>query len=743
MSRALHRVAAFGAGLALYAASAGLAQADGGVRRYALVIGANDGGPERATLRYAEADARTVASVMTELGGVRPSDRVVVLDPDKASLIVALGELRARILAADGQRTEVVVYYSGHSDERGLLLRTQRFTYKELRDALQNLDSDVRIAILDSCSSGALVTGKGGRHVAGFLENEANQVAGHAYLTSSAADEVSQEAASLGGSYFTHALVTGLRGAADINSDKLVTLNEAYRFAFEETLARTESSRFGAQHANFDIQLSGSGDLVMTDLRTRNATLELDEAMVGRVFLRDDQGRLVAELGKSPGRAVSLLLEPGKYKVSLEQDDATYVGLARVDGASPAHVAFHDLAPTALVATTARGGSSGDTHLSDTLSRVVDGAVASMDGIDVDLVVNGEALSGTAIGLGATRYTGSVSGVQLAMGANVAGGGLTGAQIALGANVASGTTSGFQGSLGLNITDEVDGAAQLTTGVNISESGGRGGQLTTGVNITGGDLHGVQLAAGANITGGDQAGAQLSAGANITGGAMQGAQVAAGVNIAHGLAGYQGAVINIAGNGRGTQTGVLNIAGDFDGAMVGIVNIAQHTDAPIGLLNIIGDGIHDLEVGSDGTGLEGTLKLGGQHFYTSYSARWAPDQPDLVGDLQVGIAMGGRSMKGPLTSDLDIGADQFGSNLWGGGDADTGAVGSNILAPRLRLALGLPLFDGHVTPYAAGTLAMGIALDSSRTLPEYLPRWSITDQIGVWPTGQIGVRVGI
>jgi len=741
MTRSLLRVAGLALGLALTAATAGIARADGGVRRFALVIGANDGGPERATLRYAEADARTVAGVMTEVGGVAPGDRVMVLDPDKARLIVALGELRKRVQAAEGQRTEVIVYYSGHSDERGLLLRTQRFTYKELRDALANLDSDVRIAILDSCSSGALVTGKGGRHVAGFLENEANKVAGHAYLTSSAADEVSQEAASLGGSYFTHALVTGLRGAADTNSDSLVTLNEAYRFAFEETLARTESSRFGAQHANFDIQLSGSGDLVMTDLRTRNATLELDEAMVGRVFLRDDDGRLVAELAKPAGREVSLLLEPGKYRVSLEQEDATFIGMAHVDGAAPSHVAFEDLAPSTLVATVARGGGEEKDGFSVALSRVVDGAVVSMDGLDVDLVVNGSALSGTAIGLGATRYTEDVSGLQLALGANVSGKDLTGVQVSLGANVAGGTTSGFQGTTGININEEMEGAAQATTGVNISESGGRGSQFAAGVNITGGDLHGVQGAAGANITGGDQAGAQLSAGVNITGGAMQGAQVSAGVNIAHGLAGYQGAVLNIAGNGRGTQTGVLNIAGDFDGAMVGVVNIASSTDAPIGLLNIIGDGIHDLEVGSDGQGVHGTLKLGGRNIYTSYMGRYAPEQPDLVGDWEVGMAMGGRSRGGVFVSDIDVGATMFGSSMWQSGNTPT--PGSQVVAPRVRLAMAFEIFDGHIAPYASGEMVMGIAVDGSGQLPEYLPRWSINEQLGFWPEGQIGIRVGI
>ena len=68
---------------------------------------------------------------------------------------------------------------------------------------------------------------------------------GHAFLTSSAADERAQESDRIAASYFTYYLVSGLRGAADINPDKRVTLQEAYQFASQETLARTERSQAG------------------------------------------------------------------------------------------------------------------------------------------------------------------------------------------------------------------------------------------------------------------------------------------------------------------------------------------------------------------------------------------------------------------------------------------------------------------------------------------------------------------
>ncbi len=213
------------------------------VRRLALLVGVNDGGAERVRLRYAVSDARSFDKVLGELGGVSPADRRLLLETGRAGLVEALEELRARTQAArasGASRVEVLVYYSGHSDEEGLLLKGERMDYGELRRALEALPADVRIAVLDSCASGAFARAKGGARRPAFLVDSGNTVKGHAILTSSSEDETSQESDRLGGSYFTHHLVSGLRGAADTTHDGRVTLNEAYQFAFHETLARTE-----------------------------------------------------------------------------------------------------------------------------------------------------------------------------------------------------------------------------------------------------------------------------------------------------------------------------------------------------------------------------------------------------------------------------------------------------------------------------------------------------------------------
>jgi hypothetical protein len=142
-------------------------------------------------------------------------------------------------------------------------------------------------------------------------------------LTASAADEAAQESDRIGAGFFSHYLLSGLRGAADTNRDKLVTLAEAYQFSYHETLRGTGKAA-QSQHPAYDFQLAGQGDLVLTDLRASGATLVLTDALVGRVFVRDQSGRLLAELRKGHGYPVQLGLGPGRYEVSLERDGGLY-----------------------------------------------------------------------------------------------------------------------------------------------------------------------------------------------------------------------------------------------------------------------------------------------------------------------------------------------------------------------------------------------------------------------------------
>jgi len=108
--------------LAFFLCGAAFAQKP--VHRFLLVAGANDGGPGRPVLRYAETDAQAFAGVLAEMGGVQAPRQVILKEPSVAALRQGFASLEQKLRDKRyaGGRREVVVYYSGHADEKGLRL---------------------------------------------------------------------------------------------------------------------------------------------------------------------------------------------------------------------------------------------------------------------------------------------------------------------------------------------------------------------------------------------------------------------------------------------------------------------------------------------------------------------------------------------------------------------------------------------------------------------------------------------
>jgi len=326
-------------------------------RRLALFVGANRGGPDRAVLRYAIDDARAVGKVLEDMGGVLPGDARYLEDPDKAALLEAIRSLAADVDKArrTSRRVEAVFYYSGHSDEESLFLGEERVPYAELKDLITALAADVRIAILDSCASGALTLPKGVIKRPPFLMDTAYDMKGFAFVASSSASEAAQESGRLGRSYFTHNLVSGMRGAADMNLDGRITLNEAYQFAFDGTLVQTERTMAGAQHPSRHVQMSGTGDVVITEIRKSSAVLVLDAGFAGRVFVHDAAGVLLVELNKAAGREVAIGLDPGGYRIFAVGESGALEARARLDEGGSRVVGRADFVRAARVPATVRG----------------------------------------------------------------------------------------------------------------------------------------------------------------------------------------------------------------------------------------------------------------------------------------------------------------------------------------------------------------------------------------------------
>lgn len=689
------------------------------LRRFALVVGANDGGPGRVTLRYAGTDATSVASVMTQLGGVDPRDVSALQDPTVDDLSAGLDKLSGQLTEAakSKARLEVFFYYSGHSDEEGLLLKGGKLGYGPLRKRLEALPAEVKIAVLDSCASGALTLLKGGAPRPSFLVDASSLLTGHAFLTSASADESAQESERLKASIFTHYFLSGLRGAADVSRDGKVTLTEAYQYAFAQTLARSTKTQAGPQRPGYDIQLVGSGDLVLTDVRASTSRLVLDSDLGGRVYVLGAGGNLVVEVAKLKGKPVELGLEPGEYKVVVDEGEQ-HVGEAKVllatqqsQSLSSGGLVAASLEPTVLRGDDERPYLPVDVSFFPPVS--MGGMLARAPKVSFELGVVGSragSLKGVGVSSAFGWYEGEMAGLAVA-----------------GAFLKAGSTKALA----------VSGGALVSTGDTA-------GLLVSPVTIAGGDVYGLSVGAAnvglSNLTGvqvgavnfvrGDMTGMQVSAAA-YAGGHFKGLQ-AAPIAIAGSLTGAQLGVVNIGGEIEGAQLGVINIASIVHGTQIGVLNIAQESDASIGLLDIITRGhFHLTAWGNETSVLNLAVKMGGERVYTLLTVGVDPSR---VGKayLSYGAGLGVRHRIGNWYGELELTA------------SDPHQVGStwrsDFLDAGLRLNVGYQLTDGFAV-FAGPQMHTLIAfedLPASRLAP-YSIEWG--SRVALVPGVVLGLQL--
>ncbi len=357
------------AALAPLLAAALLQPAVAAERRYAVVVGANLGGQDQEPLRFAERDALRTAGVLRDLAGVHQEDLVLLLAPDAASLGRVLTRTAQRVAAetAEGDRSLLFVYYSGHADERGLRLGSSSYALEQLRETVEAMPVDVRVLLVDACRSGEILRSKGATPAEPFAITlrGPEQSEGLAILTSASGEEDAQESDRLQSGVFTHHLLAGLQGAADSSGDLKVTLSEAYQYAYDRTLMTTSRAPT-LQHPSYVFDLRGQRDLVLTEIGggAHTGTVLLWEA--GQYVFFDPKGsELVIEA--EVAQAGTLALPAGSYMVRRRLPHEVHQGTLTIAAGQQAELGMEqlDLVPYGQ---TARRGAAPERRSATALS---------------------------------------------------------------------------------------------------------------------------------------------------------------------------------------------------------------------------------------------------------------------------------------------------------------------------------------------------------------------------------------
>lgn len=212
-------------------------------RRIALIIG-NSEFQEITTfpnLRTPINDAQDFAGVLREYGDFEIFD--VLLNENADSVRYAI-----EAFYSEAQRGDLtLLYYSGHgyrgsygqlgliakNTEKNRLLSTG-IPDSFIRDVMRDTRSRHQIVILDCCFSGALIPGKKGEDESTLLENLKGEAT--VVLASSSRAQFSFEEEGRN-SLFTRCLLAGITtGAADINGDGKITIEELYAYAQRQVI---------------------------------------------------------------------------------------------------------------------------------------------------------------------------------------------------------------------------------------------------------------------------------------------------------------------------------------------------------------------------------------------------------------------------------------------------------------------------------------------------------------------------
>jgi hypothetical protein len=361
--------------LAALVLGAGVAAADAPTppQILALIVtnnhSAESGRPE---LHYADDDGAKYYDLFRMLGGdedvelltdfdrdserLFPEARARAHSPTVAEVHAAVGRLaaRARDAARAGRATELYFVFAGHGDvERGrgfLELRDGRIATEDLEAILRDIAATRAHVILDSCNSFFVLSPRrpGGHQIA--VTEQAAQSLGQrlpnvgVFLSTSAEAEVF-EWSELQSGIFSHAVRSGLAGAADANHDGYVSYDELRAFVDIAT-SRVKNPLYRPKV--FARAPGGRGDAPIVNLAAAHARRIEITGGPTRLTVRDPDELPWLDVHAERDASLTLLV-PSRWAshatIDERQPDGAIVRCAMTEGEQPVQLAQLATAP--------------------------------------------------------------------------------------------------------------------------------------------------------------------------------------------------------------------------------------------------------------------------------------------------------------------------------------------------------------------------------------------------------------
>ncbi len=237
---------------------------------YALVVGVSKYKDSKVPkLELSDKDAKEFGDFLKTQNQIFKNTNVTYLLNEKATKSEVEKYLYYTLPKAEKGDT-VILFFSGHGafdpirpndflflpfDSEPEYLGTTSVKMSGL-EFLKGVNAERVLIIADACYAGGFSKEKA-KSLSPSLDlflQEARSSSGKAIITSARHGELSWESPDFKNSIFTHNFLEGLKGKADKDRDGVVTLNEAYEYAY----SRTKDETKGKQHPQFEGKVVGA-----------------------------------------------------------------------------------------------------------------------------------------------------------------------------------------------------------------------------------------------------------------------------------------------------------------------------------------------------------------------------------------------------------------------------------------------------------------------------------------------------
>lgn len=203
-------------------------------RTFVLIAGVSNYGDENVNLSQTTKDAKRFKEVMQS-----QTRDITTLTSSYATRSNIKEKLRA-ICNRAGANDRVIFFFSGHGMPNALYTYDGALPYSELVDILSSSSAKEKICFIDACHAGSLAEDAtaNSQNNRGW-SNRAMRAPGQAFFVSSRPEEYSLENGWIGAGFFTQALVKGLRGAADKDHNREVTVKELFNYIYKDIVRRS------------------------------------------------------------------------------------------------------------------------------------------------------------------------------------------------------------------------------------------------------------------------------------------------------------------------------------------------------------------------------------------------------------------------------------------------------------------------------------------------------------------------